>query len=266
MASMTDEPVPDQAELRQAVRNLLARQRADGRAAVPAVAAERIGEVRRKRAVEKASGEQGDEPSRFVVLREEDGHPLPSTSRPASAMPTDVRRELADDGVLPGDPLYRIVTKLADTVQAVADGSKALNEAVQAAAAEEVGKAVVRIGEVEERAVERLASALERSAEQEGRRLHWKAAGLAGLGLVAALTVGGGAGWLAGRSATHVVEGELAAAFQDGPDAARAWLKLWRQNNPVVALERCKGNAGFEQGGRRGCWVPLWLEPASSPR
>jgi hypothetical protein len=129
MASMTDEPVPDQAELRQAVRNLLARQRAEGRVA-PAVAADRIGEVRRKRALEEVSGEQGDEPSRFVVLREEDGHPLPSTSRPASAMPTDVRRELADDGVLPGDPLYRIVTKLADTVQAVADGSKALNEAV----------------------------------------------------------------------------------------------------------------------------------------
>lgn len=246
---MTDEPMPDQAELRRAVRDLLAHKRAGGQAEASAAAADRE-----------------DEASRFVVMREKDGHPLPQASRPAAAMPDEVRRDLADDGVLPGDPLYRVVVRLADTVQAVAEGSKALNEAVHAAAADEVGKAAARIGEIEERALERLVLGLECRVGHEGSQLRWKAAGLAGLGLVAALAVGGSAGWMAGRSATHVVEGELAAAFQDGPDAARAWLNLWRQNNPLVALERCKGTAGFEQGGRRGCWVPLWLEPASSPR
>jgi hypothetical protein len=181
-------------------------------------------------------------------------------------MPAAVERELRDAGVTPDDPLFPVLRTLADTVQRVADGSKALNASVQAAAADEVGKAVERIGEVEERALDRLASALDRMALAGDRRLHWKVAALVGVGLTAAVVVGGVGGWFLGRASSVVVVGELGAAFQDGPNAGRVWLRLWRENDPVEALKKCEGSAGFEERGRRGCWVPLWLEPAPPPR
>lgn len=203
-------------------------------------------------------------------MKEANGVPLPRRTPPPRPQPASLPLGLTDDmanhGVLPGDPLFSVVKELADAVRVVADGSQALNASVQAAAAEEVGKAVDRIGEVEALALDRLASSLERMAVSGDRRLSWKLSGIIAAGGLVVLLVGGGIGWYAGRSASVAVTGELGAAFQDGPEAGRLWLKLWRENDPVKALSKCEGVGGFEQGGRRGCWVPLWLEAAPAPK
>lgn len=216
-------------------------------------------DIRRKqeKAVE-ATGVKLEEPAPAV--------PPPPVKPAALPMPAAVERELKDAGVTPDDPLFPVLRTLADTVQRVADGSRALNESVQAAASAEVGNAVERIGAVEEEALERLASALDRMALAGDRRLHWTVAAAVGAGLSVAVAVGAVGGWFLGRSSSVAVAGELGEAFAAGPDAGRVWLRLWRENDPVKALERCGGSAGFEESGRRGCWVPLWLEPAPPPR
>jgi hypothetical protein len=54
----------------------------------------------------------------------------------------------------------------------------------------------------------------------------------------------------------------LVAAFQDGPDAARAWAMLMEQNHLPRTLANCKGSTLYADGaGRKVCAMPLYVEP-----
>lgn len=91
-----------------------------------------------------------------------------------------------------------------------------------------------------------------------------------GLAVVVGLAVaaGGGALWGAAAANERVRETErrLAIAFQDGPDAAAAWVNLMEQNDVLRALNVCKGSHAFvDQSGRKACALPVFLEPPARP-
>lgn len=91
--------------------------------------------------------------------------------------------------------------------------------------------------------------------------------GLAVVGSLAA-AAGGGAFWgaAAANERVHETERRLAMAFQDGPDAAAAWVALMEQNDVLKALGTCKGARAFtDQSGRKACSLPVFLEPAAQP-
>lgn len=106
--------------------------------------------------------------------------------------------------------------------------------------------------------------------KREGRRLLVSGirrdAFLAGLA-VAVLIVATGAGCYAwGRSAeatrAREAAGALGTALHDGSASARAWLGLMQGNDILAALRRCEGSAlTKDAAGRRGCAVPLWIDP-----
>lgn len=86
------------------------------------------------------------------------------------------------------------------------------------------------------------------------------------VGLVAA--VGGGALWGAAgaNERVHETERRLVIAFQDGPDAAAAWVNLMEQNNVVGALSVCRASHTFvDQTGRKACLMPVYPEAPTRP-
>jgi hypothetical protein len=80
-----------------------------------------------------------------------------------------------------------------------------------------------------------------------------------------------GAGYWRGSSTANAaihdtVAGLQAAAFDQGPDAARLWHNLMTWNRIEDALAQCHGNALSRQVGRLACDVPLWIEkPVPAP-
>lgn len=78
------------------------------------------------------------------------------------------------------------------------------------------------------------------------------------------LALGGNFAW--GRSSANgavaQTERRLAAAFEDGPDAAAAWVGLMEQNDLRAALANCKGSSVYaDSAGRKVCAMPLYIEP-----
>jgi hypothetical protein len=225
---------PAAGELRRAVRDLLAR---------------------RHGAAEETAADAGPPPGRESKAEGLSGSLL-----------SRVQAGMAENGMRPEDGLYPILSELAVLVEKVAAGTEALNESVRTTADEEAGRIAKLFKDLEAGSADRLAAGIDRAVAGAARRLHWRMAAAVGGSLFCVALLAGYGGYLWGRADSLVVEGQLGAAFQDGPDAARIWLRLWRENNPAAALERCAGAAGFERGGRRGCWVPLWLEPAPVPQ
>ena len=93
---------------------------------------------------------------------------------------------------------------------------------------------------------------------------------LGGLAVVVGLAAaaGGGALWGAAAANERVRETErrLSIAFQDGPDAAAAWVNLMEQNDVLRALSVCKASHAFtDQSGRKACALPIYLEAPTRP-
>lgn len=87
-----------------------------------------------------------------------------------------------------------------------------------------------------------------------------------GGGFLVGLMLAGYVGNLWGQAAAtvgiHQTERRLATAFQDGPDAAAAWVGLMEQNDLPRALAYCKGSSVYaDPAGRKVCAVPLYVEP-----
>ena len=101
-----------------------------------------------------------------------------------------------------------------------------------------------------------------------GDLIRWvrPAAVILAAGLLVAL-VGGGYWWGHSSATARIQETEtgLAAAFANGPEAARQWWSLMAWNDPREALAQCQGRAVSVQGGRRACAVPLWIEAPPAP-
>lgn len=162
-------------------------------------------------------------------------------------------------GIGDDKPLSLVLETLFDTAaaakDAVQDGARGLTPEGEA----DLIKRVVRAVEVQSR----------QALEQHRLRLDRKASLLAG-GVVAAsllLTGLGGYwwGWSGGRQSVAVLEQDVATAFQSGPDAAGAWLRLMRNNDPTQALAQCSGNAVWSSNGRQACSVPLWIDGPGTP-
>jgi hypothetical protein len=186
---------PAARDLRRAVRDLLARQQADATA----------------------------EPRAEAAPPPRPGH---AAERPVDSLLSRVQSGMAENGVRPGDGLYPILSELAVIVEKVASGTEALNASVRTTADQETEKVSKLFEALEKGSADRLAAGIDRAVSEAARRLHWRNAAAVGGVLFCVALLAACGGYLRGRADSHVVEGELGAAFQDGPDAARIWLTL----------------------------------------
>ena len=121
--------------------------------------------------------------------------------------------------------------------------------------------------------VERLAPDLSRLVERSVRQRLWTVklttvviSGGIGIGLVLiSLAAGYGIAFRHGRDAGLIDGKTIAAAMAAGPDAAGSWASLMANNDPVRALQACRGSSGHDAGGRHYCLMPVWLDPPGAP-
>lgn len=193
-----------------------------------------------------------------VPGRDDDGgRDVPSVS--------SLDRALEEAGIIPGDPLYPLIRCLQEIVGRVERGSAALQDSVQHAGDAQVARIEKRAAELEVSGAERLSRAIERAALLDRRRGVFRLAVVVGCCVVGAGVIGAGFGYAVGRATVGQVEGEVAAAFRDGPGAAADWARLMRLNDPRAALARCAGPLVREVEGRTACFVPLWISEGSTP-
>ena len=72
-------------------------------------------------------------------------------------------------------------------------------------------------------------------------------------------------GWTGGANSVRVTEDRIADLFRDGPEAARAWATLARQNDLPGTLKVCTGNAVRQYHGRTACTMTLWVDGLKVP-
>ena len=121
--------------------------------------------------------------------------------------------------------------------------------------------------------ISKLAPQLARATEQAVRARLWtikfrtivaSAGGTVLLGL-ATLGAGYSLGHAAGRDeGLRTTDAIVAAARRDGPDAAVLWARLMANNDPRPAMAACEKSLA-QQGGRRACPLPVWLDPPAPP-
>jgi hypothetical protein len=171
----------------------------------------------------------------------------------------DFRQQCRQAGIADDKPLSKVlltVFEAAETARAAAhEGARGLTPEGEA----DLIKRVVKAVEAQSR----------QSLEQHRLRLDRKASLMAG-GVVAAglmITGLGGYwwGWSGGAHSVKLVERDVAAAFQSGPDAAGTWLSLMRNNDPRQAVAQCSGAAVWSSDGRQACLVPLWIDGPGAP-
>lgn len=118
-------------------------------------------------------------------------------------------------------------------------------------------------------ALERLERAAAKGAERraaELARTHARRTVLRYVGLLLlCMGLAGGGGFLWGRmSAERAVERteqRLAAALQDGAEAAEGWAILMENNDLRRALDLCTGTRSYaDPSGRKVCLLPLYVE------
>lgn len=181
----------------------------------------------------------------------------------------EVPKAAMEAGILPGDPLHPLIGALTRLAKAVGDGTEPLTRQVQATADAEADRLTARAAELERQSAKRLTAVIEQAGSRAAgveRAVRWRAAALIACA-VAVVGAGGAAGgfavgWRQGQAAVAVTEREVAEAFRYGPGAAAAWATLLRNNDPEEAVRACRALALEATGGRRACYVPLWIEPA----
>lgn len=81
-------------------------------------------------------------------------------------------------------------------------------------------------------------------------------------GALLCMALAGAGGFFLGRTSVQHTERRIAAAFQDGAEAAEGWAILMENNDLKHALDLCTGNRAYaDQSGRKVCLVPLYVEP-----
>ena len=112
--------------------------------------------------------------------------------------------------------------------------------------------------------IDRVTEVAAESTEREVERLTLRFNVALALKAAALLFVFGilcfGGGVYADRQYQLDISRQVQAAFQDGQEAAKAWLTLMQGNDIRAALGRCTGQAVTVSGGRKACAVPLWLD------
>ncbi len=193
-----------------------------------------------------------------------------SAERVSNAVPpATMAKMLAEDGVLPSDPLYRPLVHLETLLEKAAAGADALNTQVRATGEAEVDRVRSAVVEVEAESVVRMAAVLDHSVRSMHRGMQWRTGALLGAALSVAVLTGFAAGhwwgWSSGQASVRVAEQQVAAAFRWGPEVARTWGEVMVNNDIGQALEQCSGGALFRVNGRKACRVPLWLEGDGVP-
>lgn len=110
------------------------------------------------------------------------------------------------------------------------------------------------------------ATGADRRAADLVRSRNWQTLAISGAVLAGAVVLALGSGFAWGRQTANAAVAEtdrrLVAAFQDGPDAARAWVGLMEANDLRAALANCKGSTVYaDSAGRKVCAMPLYIEP-----
>jgi hypothetical protein len=122
------------------------------------------------------------------------------------------------------------------------------------------------VDRVSERIVRASSSGLLRTASA----LSWRTSLIAAGVLAAAVAAAGGGGWWwgygTGQRSVQVTQGETAALFRDGPEAAHAWVALAQRNPILPALHRdCTGTNLRQVEGRAVCSITLWVDGVKVP-
>lgn len=141
-----------------------------------------------------------------------------------------------------------VVTGLEQLVTAIKEPRQPLDPA-----------ALVRLEEAAATGADRRSAALARAHNLRTLLIY-------GGGVLALVVVVATVAFLWGRAAANVAvvetERRLAAAFQDGPGAAAAWVNLMEQNDLPHSLGLCTGPRAYtDQTGRKLCLLPVYLEP-----
>lgn len=165
-------------------------------------------------------------------------------------------------GIAPDDPLKPLLDSMADRDDAMSANVAALADAIK-------GVTILSLDGMARLEQGAATGAARRAAELA--RAHNRRTLLLGslavvIGLAAA--VGGGFWWGHTVAADGIQETEqhLALAFQDGPNAAAAWVNLMEQNDVLKALSACKASHAFtDQLGRKACLMPIYPDPPTRP-
>jgi hypothetical protein len=162
------------------------------------------------------------------------------------------RERLHKAGITEDKPLFAILLTLHDTAltaqEVVNGGARGLSPDGE--------RELIR------RVTDAAAESTEREAERIVRRFDLTLALKTAVALVLFTLAGAIGGYGYGRQEVQATERRIAAAFADGPGAAKQWAELIENNDLKAALARCTGHQVVVTAGRRACSVPLWLERA----
>lgn len=202
------------------------------------------------------------------------------------ALIDDLREKVRAAGVQRNDPMMPVAIILASLIRFFGGSIKRLEQIVERFSQRILGvlSESHRFAEAETRRfelelahkeadlVQRVSSSIAQKADQAlTRRVQVYARNTAlvvagALFSVSAACLGGGYWWGYHEAMTdfHETEAGLRAAFSDGPQSAQKWLQLMQWNILPNALAQCRETNLSTQNGRRGCRIPLWIEPSSS--
>ena len=203
-------------------------------------------------------------------------------ARQIKAAAENLPKAAKEAGIMPGDPMHDVLSTLGtgfaswgDLLTAHAKRLEEMTVAAKGAADSEVTRARAQIGEIEAEAVQRvtegITEAADRVMERRTTRLEWSLALKTGAALALIMAGMLAGGYMLGRSSAFaevaVTERQVAQAFQDGPDVAKQWTMLMRNNDLRASMEMCSGGRLLVgKDGRKGCSIPLWTEgPKRTP-
>jgi hypothetical protein len=171
----------------------------------------------------------------------------------------EFRQQCRDAGVADDKPLSQVLLTVFVAAETALSSVKAGARGLTAEGEADLIRRVVKTIDAQSR----------QSLAQHRLRLDRKGSWIAGGVVAVSLLLGGVGGywwgWSTGQQSVAVLERDIGAAFQSGPDGAAAWLRLMRHNNLPQALAQCSGNAVWSANGRQACLVPLWLDGSGAP-
>jgi len=184
--------------------------------------------------------------------------PPSAPADPVGAAAGRAEAAMAESGLLPGDPLYPLVSALCALVRAA-------GTAVHGA------RGLTPDGESE--LIGRVTAAVAAAVADEARRVVWRQdlrTALLGAAVLLVLVTAAGAGgclwdYRRGAAAVAVTGRDLAAMFAAGPATAQAVADLARANDLGAALRGCTGAAVRKEQGKTICTLPLWIDGVRIP-
>ena len=198
---------------------------------------------------------------------------------------SEMREAVRRAGIQRDDPMMPLLTALARSIRFMGERTSRSDKVAQETSTRtietllqgrrvadaETARFQAGLASTEVDIIQRVATAIARSADVAlTRRVrvfdrNTALSAAATLFVTAGACLGGGYWWghRVAADDIHQTDLGLQAAFADGPATARMWLGLMRWNSLADALTHCHDPTTTSiEDGRRGCALPLWIEPA----